>query len=240
MLAAVHRCPRRNRLFPSRRVHKRRKYRRSSICKWSRRRNLYKPKLHLRCMPALCHRLCWSLRAISSTWPRSVVHIVDGNAQSQCSATAHGGYGAVASAIPERRKPARSEEHADAAPASIALNSSAATTQRVYCYAVASRAAQVQKNYGLLRIATSQENLYVAHAPLATSSCANAHMQQVKERVIECTRSGTLASRADEQIIILNYVSPIIKFADLHKACQTPKGGGRKCPVAPPSGCATV
>ena len=39
--------------------------------------------------------------------------------------------------------------------------------------------------------------------------------------------------------VLLNYVSlaPIIKFADLHKACQTSKGG--KCPVGPPSGCAT-
>ena len=91
-------------------------------------------------------------------------------------------------------------EHADAAPVSIALNSTPATTQRVYCYAVASRAAQVQKNYGLLHIATSEENLYVAHAPLATSSRATAHVQQVKERVIKCTRSRTLASRADEQI----------------------------------------
>ena len=41
--------------------------------------------------------------------------------------------------------------------------------------------------------------------------------------------------------VLLNYVSPIIKFADLHKACQTSKGW--PCPVAPPpappSGCAT-
>ena len=128
------------------------------------------------------------------------MRIVDKNAQAQCSATAYGGYGAAASASRECRKPARSEEHADAAPASIALSSSAATSHRVYCYAVASRAAQVQKNYGLLHIASSQENLYVAHAPLATSSRATAHVQQVKKRVIEWTRSRTLASRADEQI----------------------------------------
>ena len=39
--------------------------------------------------------------------------------------------------------------------------------------------------------------------------------------------------------ILLNYVSPIIKLADLHKACQTSKGGGMpSCP--PPSGCATA
>ena len=108
--------------------------------------------------------------------------------------------GAVASAVRKRRKPARSEEHADAAPASIALSSNAATSHRVYCYAVASRAAQVQTNFGLLHIATSQENLCVAHSPLARSSRATAHVQQVKERVIDCTRSRTLASRADEQI----------------------------------------
>ena len=39
-----------------------------------------------------------------------------------------------------------------------------------------------------------------ALAPLATSSRATAHVQQVKERVIECTRNRTLASRANEQI----------------------------------------
>ena len=55
------------------------------------------------------------------------------------------------------------------APTSIPLSSSATTTQRVYCYAVPSRAAQVQKNFGLLDIATSQENLCVSLAPFATS-----------------------------------------------------------------------
>ena len=70
----------------------------------------------------------------------------------------------------------------------------------MYCYAVASCATQVQENYGLLHIAASQENLYVVHAPLDTSSRVTAHVQQVNKRVIECTRSRTLASRADEQI----------------------------------------
>ena len=32
--------------------------------------------------------------------------------------------------------------------------------------------------------------------------------------------------------VILNHVSPIIKFADLHKACQTSKGG--QMPSCPP------
>ena len=152
--------------------------------------------------------------------PRVAVRIVDENAQVQCSATAYGGYGAAASAPRECRKSARSLQQADVAPTesptfqrssakikqltgsptSIALSSSAATSHRVYCYAVASRVAQVHKNYGLLHIATSQENLYVAHAPLATSSRATANVQQVKERVIECTRSRNLASRPDEQI----------------------------------------
>ena len=54
----------------------------------------------------------------------------------------------------------------------------------MYSYAVASRAVQGQKNYGLLHIASSQDNLYVANAPLAMSSRATAHVQQVKERVI--------------------------------------------------------
>ena len=128
------------------------------------------------------------------------VRIVDGDAQSQCSATAHGGYDAVSSEFRKRRKPARSEEHANAAPASIALSSSAATNHRVYRYAVASRGAQVQKNFGLLHTATAQENLCNALAPLATSSRATAHVQHVKERVIECTRIWTQASRADEKI----------------------------------------
>ena len=39
--------------------------------------------------------------------------------------------------------------------------------------------------------------------------------------------------------VLLNYVSPIIKFEDLHKACQTSRGGGANAQL-PPSGCATV
>ena len=123
------------------------------------------------------------------------MRIVDGNAQSQCSATAYSGYDSAASATRERRKSAGSQEKADAAPARIALSSSAATTQRVYCYAVASRAAQVQKNFGLLHTATSQENSCVALGPLATSQ-----EKQFKERVTESTRNSTLASRAHERI----------------------------------------
>ena len=103
------------------------------------------------------------------------------------------------------------------------MSSSAAATQRVYCYAVASRAAQVQKNFGLLHTARSQENLCVALAPLSTSQenscvalaplatskensrvalapCATSQESQFKERVTECTRNRTLASRAHEQI----------------------------------------
>ena len=162
---------------------------------------------------------------------RVAVRIVDGSAQSQCSATAYGGYGATASAIGERRKPAQSKEQADAALACIALNSSAATTQRVYCYAVASRATEVQKNFGLLHTATSQENSCVAVAPLATSqenscvavaplatlqenSCvalappatsprfATTRVYRFKDRVTDCTRMRTLASRAREQITL--------------------------------------
>ena len=67
-----------------------------------------------------------------------------------------------------QRSSAKTQQLAGA-PASIALSSSAATTQRVYCKAVAPRAAEVQKNFGLLHTATSQENSCVALAPLATS-----------------------------------------------------------------------
>ena len=147
---------------------------------------------------------------------RVATRIVDKNAQSQCSATAYGGYGAAANATRERRKPTQSQQQADAAPASIAFSSSAATTQHVYCYAVASRTAKVQKYFGLLHIATSQENSCIALAPLATSQenlcvvlaplCTSsrfaiARVQQFKKRVTECTYSHTLASRAHEQIL---------------------------------------
>ena len=127
---------------------------------------------------------------------RVAVRIVDGNAQSQCSATAYGGHGATESATRERRKPSRSQQQADAALASIALSSSAATTHRVYCYAVASPTAEVQNNFGLLHTATSQENSCVALAPLATSSCfAIARVHRFKKRVTECTSMYTLAPR---------------------------------------------
>ena len=159
------------------------------------------------------------------------MRIVDGNAQPQCSATAYGGYGAAASGIRERSKPVQSKEQADAALASIALNSNAATTHHVYCYAVASRAPEVQKNFGLLHRATSQENSCVAVAPLATSqenscvafaplaksqekSCvaiappatsprfATTRVHRFKDRVTDCTRMHTLASRARERITV--------------------------------------
>ena len=156
--------------------------------------------------------------------PRVAVRIVDGNAQSRCGATAYGGYGAAESATCERRKPPQNQQQAGAAQASIALSSSVATTQRVYCYAFASCAAEVQQNFEQLHTATSLENSCVALAPLATSqeiscvalaplatlqenSCVAlaplatssrfviAQVQQFKERVTECTRRRLLASR---------------------------------------------
>ena len=101
------------------------------------------PPLHARVVPSLVLELASDQQHLAPLRKKTrvAVHIVDGNAQSQCSAISQGGYGALASAIRKRRKPARSEEHADAAPASIALSSSAATSHRVYCYAVASSAA---------------------------------------------------------------------------------------------------
>ena len=68
------------------------------------------------------------------------VRIVDGNAQSQCSSTAYGEHGATVSETRERRKPARSQQRADVALASIALSSSAATIH--HCTATRSRRAK--------------------------------------------------------------------------------------------------
>ena len=85
------------------------------------------------------------------------------------------------------------------APASIALSTSGAATQRVYCYAVASRAASVQKNFGLLRTATPHSR--AALASRATSSdCEIARVQRFKKQLAKRTRMRTLASRALEQI----------------------------------------
>ena len=128
------------------------------------------------------------------------------NAQAHCSATAYGGYGAATSLPREGRKSARSLQQAHAAPVesptiqrtsakiqqligaltSIALSSSAATSHRVHCYAVASCAVQVQKNYGLLHIALSQENLVRrTHAArhVIPCNCARAAGQKASDRV---------------------------------------------------------
>ena len=169
------------------------------------------PPLHARAVPPLVLEPASDQQHLAPLRKKArvAVRIVDGNAQSQCIATAYGGYGAAASVTFKRRKSSLSQEKADAAPASIAFSSSAATAQRVYCYAVASRAAQVQKNFGLLHTATSQENLCVALAPSATSQenlCvalapfATSQESQFKERVTECIRNRTLASRAHERI----------------------------------------
>ena len=137
------------------------------------------PSLHIRAVPPLVLEPASDQQHLAPLRKnaRVAVRIVDGNAKSQCITTAYGGYGAAASATCERRKLALNQEQADTAPASIALSSSAATTKRVYCYAVASRAAQVQMNFRLLHTATSQENSCVAYAPLTTSQ-----EKQFKER----------------------------------------------------------
>ena len=156
------------------------------------------PLLHARAVPPLVLEPASDQQHMAPLRKKArvAVRIVDGNAQSQCSATAYGGYGAAASATRERHKLARSQEQPDATPTSIALSSSAATTHRVYCYAVASRAAEVQKNFGLLHTATSQENSCVALAPLAKSSCfAIARVHRFKERATECTSMCTLVPR---------------------------------------------
>ena len=74
--------------------------------------------------------------------------------------------------------------------------------QAIACTATRSRHAQ-SKSKRIMDCCTSpcrKRIWYAAHTPLATSSRATAHVQQVKKRVIECTRSRTLASRAGEQI----------------------------------------
>ena len=84
------------------------------------------------------------------------------------------------------------------APANIVLNTSAAAIQRVYCYAVASSAANVQENFGLLSKATPHS--FAALGLRATSSdCKIAQVQKFKERLAKRTRMRTLASRAHEQ-----------------------------------------
>ena len=184
-LAAVHRRLRRDRSPTSLRVQKRRKCRRSTTCECPRRRHLDKlkpPPPLARAVPPLVLEPASEQQHLAPLRKKArvAVGIVDGIEQSQCSTTAYGGYSAAASATCERRKLSRSHEQANAPPDSITLSSSAATTQRVYCYAVASRGAQVQKNFGLLHIATSQENSCVALAPLATMQ-----ENQFKERVTE-------------------------------------------------------
>ena len=153
-LAVVHRRPRRNLLFPSSRVQ--RAELSPQIPSLINLRVIAPPSLvqaktplslHARAVPSLVLEPTSDQQQLAPLHKKTriAVHIVDGNAQFQCSATAHGGAGAVASAICKRRKPARREEHADAPPASIALSSSADTSYRVYCYAVASRAFQVNR-----------------------------------------------------------------------------------------------
>ena len=84
-------------------------------------------------------------------------------------------------------------------PTNIALITSAAATQLVYCYAVAWHAASVQDNFGLLRTATPHSR--AAFASRATSSdCKIARVQRCKIQMAKRTRMRTLASRALEQI----------------------------------------
>ena len=135
------------------------------------------------------------------------------------SVSSYGGYSAPASATRKRRKPALQHRQTDSAtakgpeahsasiwlpqhvsaPASIALSTSAAATQLVYCYAVASSAASVQENFGLLRTATPHSR--AALTSRATSSdCEIARVQRCKKQLAKRTRMRTLASRALEQI----------------------------------------
>ena len=145
IIAAVHMRSRRNRLCQSLTVRKRRLIDLRMAAPPSLVRVETPPPLHARAVPPLVPKPASDQQHFAPLREKAriAVRIVDGNAQSQCSATAYGEYGAATNATRGRRKLKRSQEHADAAPASIALSSSAATTQSVYCYAVSSRVAQV-------------------------------------------------------------------------------------------------
>ena len=79
------------------------------------------------------------------------------------------------------------------APAVIVLNRSTAAIQRVYCYAIASRAPSLHKRYGLLR--TAKQHVLAELVPRATSyNYEIARVQQLK-----CTRKRTITSRALDQ-----------------------------------------
>ena len=142
------------------------------------------PPLHARVVPALVLEPASDQQHLAPhrKKARVAVRIVDGNAQSQCSATAYGGYGAVSSATRERRNPTRSitsggragehrvKQHRSHNPiACIATRSRRALPKFKRILGCCTATSQENSCVALAQFATKQNNLYVALAPLATS-----------------------------------------------------------------------
>ena len=140
---------------------------------------------------------------------RVAVRILSANANSQCSASAYGGYSASAESTTTKSASVKPHSPSSApielpspsnAFVSTALSVSAAASSRVYCYAVAFRAAEGQENFGLLRPAIAHENVRDAHALLATSPhAAITRVQGVEEQLTKRLRMRTVVPRALEQ-----------------------------------------
>ena len=144
--------------------------------------------------------------------PRIAIRIVDANVDSQCNATAYGEYSATASAAHNWRRPAQQQREGDRAPAqlalpsdlsaSIAMNTTAVAVPRVFCYAVAFRAVEVQKNFEQSRPAMSKKNLRDANALFTASpDFAITRVQEVEDNLLKRARLRTLATRAVKQIL---------------------------------------
>ena len=137
---------------------------------------------------------------------RVAVRILNANANSQCSASAYGGYSAFAGSTTTPRSSAEPPPPSSASTeppsyssafASTALSVSAAASSCVYCYAVVFRAAEVQENFGLLRPAIVHEN---AHALLAKSThAAITRVQGVEDHLTKRICKRTVVARALEQ-----------------------------------------
>ena len=167
--------------------------------------------------------------AILRKKPRVAVRILNANANSQCSATAYGGYSASAEstttprASPESALPSSALE-------STALGVSAAASSRVYCYAIAFRAAEVQENFGLLRPATEHENFPNAHALLAASPhAAITRVQGVEDHLTKRTRMRTVLPHPLEQFPRIACTAPPCALN-----CARPSRNDLITSVAPP------
>ena len=138
--------------------------------------------------------------------PRIAVRILSADANSQLSASAYGGYSAFAGSTTTPHasveSPLPSVASAESpSPSSAfaisALSVSAAASSRVYCYAVAFCASEVQENFGMLSPAIVHEN---AQSLLATSThAAITRVQGVEDHLIKRIRKRTVVARALDQ-----------------------------------------